>query len=118
MASAAGLALVWVVLGTGMALGLYDAPFATLAGIYGREVRRAITGTTLVAGFASTVGWPVTAFSCGRRRLARRLHRLGGAAAVRPALDRDRPRAALLLPGALSLAASGGLPPCAQPRTP
>jgi predicted MFS family arabinose efflux permease len=58
----ASLFLAWVVLGVGMALGLYDAAFATLAGIYGRDARGPITGITLVAGFASTVGWPLSAF--------------------------------------------------------
>ena len=57
----AGLAAAWFVLGVGMALGLYDAAFATLAGLYRREARGAITGITLMAGFASTIGWPVTA---------------------------------------------------------
>src|ERR1700758_4809895 len=51
----------WVVLGLGMGLGLYDAAFATLAGIYGRAARGPITGITLIAGFASTVGWPLSA---------------------------------------------------------
>ncbi len=51
----------WVVLGLGMALGLYEAAFATLGVLYGRSARRAITVVTLFAGFASTVGWPVTA---------------------------------------------------------
>jgi MFS family permease len=51
----------WAMLGLGMALGLYDAAFATLAGIYGRNARGPITGITLIAGFASTVGWPLSA---------------------------------------------------------
>jgi MFS family permease len=51
----------WVVLGLGMALGLYEAAFATLGVLYGRSARRAITVVTLFAGFASTVGWPMTA---------------------------------------------------------
>jgi MFS family permease len=55
------LMLAWAVMGVGMALGLYDAAFATLAGIYGREARGPITGITLIAGFASTVGWPLSA---------------------------------------------------------
>jgi MFS family permease len=54
------LAGAWSVLGIGMALGLYDPAFATLTAIYGREARSAITGITLVAGFASTVGWPLS----------------------------------------------------------
>ena len=57
----AGLSAAWFVLGIGMALGLYDAAFATLAGLYRSEARGAITGITLIAGFASTVGWPATA---------------------------------------------------------
>jgi hypothetical protein len=56
------LGLAWGVLGIGMALGLYDAAFATLAGLYGREARGPITGITLFAGFASTIGWPLSAF--------------------------------------------------------
>jgi MFS family permease len=55
------LAGAWAVLGIGMALGLYDPAFATLTAIYGREARSAITGITLIAGFASTVGWPLSA---------------------------------------------------------
>ena len=53
--------LGWLVLGVGMAMGLYDAAFATLAGLYGRGARGPITGITLIAGFASTIGWPVSA---------------------------------------------------------
>ncbi|BBK29493.1 putative MFS family arabinose efflux permease [Stella humosa] len=58
----AGLALAWAVLGLAMGFGLYEAAFATVAGLYGRNARGAITGITLIAGFASTVGWPATAF--------------------------------------------------------
>lgn len=58
----AALGAGWMVLGAGMALGLYDAAFATLAWLYGREARGAITGITLIAGFASTVAWPISAF--------------------------------------------------------
>ena len=55
------LAAAWAILGVAMAMGLYDAAFATLAGLYGKEARNAITGITLIAGFASTVGWPTSA---------------------------------------------------------
>jgi len=58
----AGLAVAWAVLGIGMGFGLYEAAFATVAGLYGRDARNAITGITLFAGFASTVGWPASAF--------------------------------------------------------
>jgi predicted MFS family arabinose efflux permease len=56
----------WLVLGLGMAMGLYDAAFAALVWIHGPEARRPITGITLIAGFASTVGWPLTAFLAER----------------------------------------------------
>jgi MFS family permease len=57
-----GLALGWIVIGAGMGFGLYEAAFATVTGLYGRDARNAITGITLFAGFASTVGWPASAF--------------------------------------------------------
>lgn len=53
--------LAWAMMGVAMAMGLYDAAFATLAGLYGKDARNSITGITLIAGFASTVGWPATA---------------------------------------------------------
>lgn len=63
--SVAVMAFAWLVLGIGMAMGLYDAAFAALGRIYGTEARRPITGITLMAGFASTVGWPLTAWGLG-----------------------------------------------------
>ena len=50
----------WMVIGMGMAGGLYEAAFATLVRLYGRDSRNLITGITLIAGFASTVGWPLS----------------------------------------------------------
>ena len=55
------LVVAWLLLGFGMGCGLYDAAFAALGRIYGDGARGAITGITLMAGFASTVGWPLTA---------------------------------------------------------
>ena len=52
----------WAILGVGMALGLYDAGFATLTALYGADARGPITGITLLAGFASTLSWPVSSF--------------------------------------------------------
>jgi MFS family permease len=52
----------WIVIGVGMGMGLYEAAFATLTRIYGMAARKPITGITLIAGFASTVGWPLTAW--------------------------------------------------------
>jgi predicted MFS family arabinose efflux permease len=60
--SIAVLVAAWVVLGVGMGLGLYDAAFGALGRIYGDKARRAITGITLLAGFASTIGWPLSAW--------------------------------------------------------
>ena len=57
-----GLAIAWLPLGAGIAMGLYDPAFATLTRLYGHEARDPITGITLIAGFASTIGWPVSAF--------------------------------------------------------
>ena len=51
----------WAVLGIGMGSGLYEAAFAALVRLYGTGSRGAITGITLIAGFASTVGWPLSA---------------------------------------------------------
>ena len=58
----AGMFASWLVIGAGMGAGLYEAAFSTLAGIYGQEARRSITGITLIAGFASTVCWPISAY--------------------------------------------------------
>ncbi len=52
----------WLALGVAMSCGLYEAAFSTLVRIYGQDARRAITGITLIAGFASTIGWPLTAW--------------------------------------------------------
>ena len=57
----AGLIAAWAAIGIAMGFGLYEASFATVAGLYGRDARNAITGITLFAGFASTVGWPLSA---------------------------------------------------------
>ena len=57
----AGLVIAWAVLGVGLGMGLYDPAFAALTWLYGREARSAITGITLIAGSASTIGWPMSA---------------------------------------------------------
>ncbi|MGH7051919.1 MAG: MFS transporter, partial [Acetobacteraceae bacterium] len=49
----------WTVLGCGMAAGLYDAAFATIGRLLGAGSAPAITGVTLIAGFASTIFWPL-----------------------------------------------------------
>lgn len=55
------LVAAWLVMGLAMGSGLYEAAFASLVRLYGHDARGAITGITLIAGFASTVGWPLTA---------------------------------------------------------
>lgn len=56
----AGLMLAWLVLGIAMGGGLYEAAFAALVRLQGTQARASITGITLLAGFASTVGWPLS----------------------------------------------------------
>ena len=58
----AALFVAWAILGVGMACGLYEGAFAALVRLYGAGSRNAITGITLIAGFASTVGWPLSAW--------------------------------------------------------
>jgi MFS family permease len=65
MAASNGLAMLvagWLVLGLGMGMGLYEAAFSTLTAIYRENARSAITGITLLAGFASTICWPISAY--------------------------------------------------------
>jgi MFS family permease len=57
---AISLIAAWIILGVGMGMGLYESAFASLTRIYGTSARKPITGITLIAGFASTVGWPLT----------------------------------------------------------
>ena len=57
-----GLFVGWAVLGLAMGGGLYEAAFSTLVRLYGAAARSPITGITLIAGFASTVGWPLSAW--------------------------------------------------------
>ncbi|WP_322998113.1 MFS transporter [Castellaniella sp.] len=56
------MVIAWLVIGVAMGSGLYDAAFSCLVHLYGRQARAAITGITLIAGFASTVGWPLSAW--------------------------------------------------------
>lgn len=65
MAAAQGpvaLFAAWIIMGVAMLAGLYEAAFSALVHLYGKSARGAITGITLIAGFASTVGWPLTAW--------------------------------------------------------
>ena len=52
---------VWVLMGVGMRLALYDVAFALLVEIAGTGVRRAVSMVTLLGGLASAVFWTVGA---------------------------------------------------------
>lgn len=56
----------WAVMGLAMGSGLYEAAFSSLVRLYGHGARNSITGITLIAGFASTVGWPLSAWMASR----------------------------------------------------
>lgn len=74
VAFAAGLALLglshgpvlmmigWLTMGLGMGLGYYETAFAALTRLYGAGARNLISGVTLIAGFTSTVSWPLMAW--------------------------------------------------------
>ena len=55
------LLAAWIIIGVGMAMGQYEVAFSTLTSYYGKEARPSITGITLIAGFASTICWPLSA---------------------------------------------------------
>ncbi len=56
----ASLMLAWVVIGVAMGAGLYESAFAAVVRIDAATSRRVITGITLMAGLASTIGWPLS----------------------------------------------------------
>jgi len=55
----------WTAIGVGMAMGLYDAAFATVGGLLKQEAGPTITGITLIAGFASSVFWTLGSMLTG-----------------------------------------------------
>ena len=57
-----GICLAWLIIGIGMATGLYESAFASLTVIFKSDARGPITGITLIAGFASTICWPISAW--------------------------------------------------------
>lgn len=63
LAWAPSQAWLWAAwMGMGMALGLYEGAFAAIVRLKGLDAKTTITGVTLIAGFASTVGWPLSAW--------------------------------------------------------
>lgn len=57
-----GLFAAWALMGVAMGVGLYESAFAALVHRYGFGARGGITGITLFGGFASTLGWPLSAW--------------------------------------------------------
>lgn len=55
-------AVAVVVMQVAGALVLYDAAFTALVQVAGAEARKRITHLTLIAGFASTIFWPLTSW--------------------------------------------------------
>ncbi len=58
--SLAAFYAIWVGLGFAMGAVLYDPAFTVITASFGAYARKGITVLTLVAGFASTVFWPLT----------------------------------------------------------
>ncbi|HVY06402.1 MAG TPA: MFS transporter [Burkholderiales bacterium] len=56
----AGLYAIYACIGVAMAATLYEPAFAVLTRHFRSNARRAITALTLIAGFSSTVFWPLT----------------------------------------------------------
>ena len=56
------LLLAYAVLGLGMAAGMFEVAFAAIVHLFGKNSRNALTGVTLVAGFASVAGWTLSVF--------------------------------------------------------
>lgn len=54
------LFIAWVFIGIGGSMGNYDAAFATAVNFFGNKSNRVIAGITVIAGFSSTVAWPLT----------------------------------------------------------
>ncbi|MBZ6392076.1 MFS transporter [Pantoea dispersa] len=59
--STASWIAVWLLMGAGMRLALYDAAFALLVETAGAGARRAVSLVTLLGGLASAVFWPAGA---------------------------------------------------------
>lgn len=57
-----GLVAAYGFMGLGLATGLFEVAFAALVRLFGNEARNAITGITLIAGFASLIGWTVSVY--------------------------------------------------------
>ena len=54
------LFIAWIFIGIGGSMGNYDAAFATAVNFFGSKSNGVIAGITVIAGFSSTVSWPLT----------------------------------------------------------
>jgi len=54
--------LAYSFMGAGMAMGQFEVAFAALVKLFGKNSRNPITGITLIAGFASFVGWTLSVY--------------------------------------------------------
>jgi len=54
--------LSWAIIGLAMSACLYDTSFASIARFAGHATRKSISTMTLIAGFSSTIIWPLTAY--------------------------------------------------------
>jgi len=54
------LVAAWSIAGVAMSFGLYDACFAAIGQVHPVGYRTIVTSVTLIAGFASTVFWPLS----------------------------------------------------------
>jgi predicted MFS family arabinose efflux permease len=64
-ANAVTFACGWILAGFAMAATLYEPAFATLHRLSRAHYRRTVTALTLVAGFSSTIFWPLTSWLDG-----------------------------------------------------
>ena len=63
LSMADGIAMIMIAnmfMGCALACGQFEAAFSTLVMLFGKQSRNAITGVTLIAGFASFIGWTVS----------------------------------------------------------
>lgn len=63
LSMADGIAMIMIanmIMGCALACGQFEAAFSTLVKLFGKQSRNAITGVTLIAGFASFIGWTVS----------------------------------------------------------
>jgi predicted MFS family arabinose efflux permease len=52
----------YAILGLAMAAGLFEVAFASIVRLFGKNSRNAITGVSLIAGFASVAGWTLSVY--------------------------------------------------------